>query len=159
MMLIHFQHTELVAVSPQRLFAVLTDYQAYPTSNHQVVSATILGRHGDEVEVQAQRKTFIGKHVHFTDTYAPRPLLQFVRRYADNDTAISTWTVEPAFGGQAYFTITAEMTLPFLQGIILRPLLKGMFYRLNFPPFIRAAERSGQHETLQVSRSESCKRR
>jgi hypothetical protein len=49
------------------------------------------------VEVQAQRKTLIGKHVRFTDTYASKPLLQFERRYADNTTAVSTWTVEPAF--------------------------------------------------------------
>ena len=150
-MLIHFQHTELVAVSPQQLFAVLTDYQAYPASNPQLISATIIARHENEVEVEAQRRTLIGKNVRFTDTYAPRPLLQFVRRYADNDTAISTWTVEPAFGGQAYFTITAEMTVPFVKGIFLRSLLKRMFYRLNFPPFIRAAQALGHHETRQVS--------
>jgi ribosome-associated toxin RatA of RatAB toxin-antitoxin module len=150
-MLIHFQHTELVAVSPQQLFAVLTDYTAYPASNPQVVSATVIGRHGNEVEVQAQRKTFISKHVRFTDTYAPPPLLQFVRRYAGHETAISTWTVESAFGEQAYFTITAERTLPFVQGVLLYPILKRMFYHLNFSPFIRAAQRSSARETLQVS--------
>jgi hypothetical protein len=150
-MLIHFQHTELVEVSPQQLFAVLTDYQTYPASNPQVVSATIIGRHENEVEVEVQRKTLIGKRVRFTDTYAPKPLLQFVRCYADNDTAVSTWTVEPAFGGQAYFTIMAEMTVPFVKGVFLRPLLKRMFYRLNFPPFIRTAQALGHRETLQVS--------
>ena len=150
-MLIHFQHTELVAVSPQHLFAVLTDYPACPASNPKVVSATVIGRHGNQVEVQTQRRTLIGKHAHFTDTYAPTPLLQFVRRYAGHDTATSTWTVEPAFGGQAYFTITAEMTVPWVQGIFLYPMLRRMFYPLNFPPFIRAAQRSGKRETLQVS--------
>ena len=150
-MLIHFQHTELVVVSPQQLFAVLTDYQAYPASNPKVVSAAVIGQHGNQVEVQTQRRTLIGKHARFTDTYAPTPLLQFVRRYAGHETAISTWTVEPAFGGQAYFTITAEMTVPFVQGILLYPILKRMFYPLNFPPFIRAAQRSGKHETLQAS--------
>jgi ribosome-associated toxin RatA of RatAB toxin-antitoxin module len=150
-MLIHFQHTELVAVSPQQLFAILTDYQNYPASNPQVISATVIGQHGNEVEVEAQRKTLIMKQVRFTDTYAPRPLLQFVRRYANKNTAISTWTVEPAFGGQAYFTITAEMTVPFVQGVFQRPILKHMFYHLNFPPFIRAAQRSGKHETRQAS--------
>src|SRR5215469_11880188 len=150
-MLIHFQHTELVAVSSQQLFAVLTDYQAYPASNPQIVSATVIGQHGNQVEVQAQRTTLIGKHVRFTDTYAPKPLLQFVRRYADNGAAISTWTVEPAFGGKAYFTISAEMTVPFVPGIFLYPILKRMFYHLNFPPFIRAAQASGKRETLDVS--------
>src|SRR5215469_12014288 len=150
-MLIHFQRTELVAVSPQQLFAVLRDYPAYPASNPQVISATVIGRHGNEVEVQAQRTTLIGKYVRFTDTYAPKPLLQFVRRYAGNDTATSTWTVEPAFGGQSYFTITAEMTVPFVKGVFLRPILKRMFYHLNFQPFIRAAQASGKHETRQAS--------
>src|SRR5215469_12923176 len=150
-MFIHFQHTELVAVPPQQLFEVLTDYQNYPASNPQVVSAAIVGRHENEVEVEAQRKTLIMKHVRFTDTYAPRPLLQFVRRYVGKDSAISTWTVEPAFGGQAYFTITAEMTVPFVQGVFFRPILKRMFYHLNFPPFIRAAQGSGNREKLQAS--------
>jgi hypothetical protein len=150
-MLIHFQHTELVTVSPQHLFAVLTDYQAYPASNPKVISATVIRRHGNEVEVQTQRRTLIGKHARFTDTYTPAPLLQFVRRYADNDTAISTWTVEPAFGGQAYFTITAEMTVPFLKGILLYPILRRMFYPLNFPTFIRAAQRSDKQQTLHAS--------
>jgi ribosome-associated toxin RatA of RatAB toxin-antitoxin module len=150
-MLIHFQHTELVAVSPQQLFAVLTDYQAYPASNPQVVSAQIVGEQENAVEVEAQRKTLIGKRVRFTDTYAPKPLLQFIRRYAGRDTAKSTWTVEPAFGGQAYFTIEAEMTVPFVQGVFQRPLLKRMFYRLNFSPFIRAAQGSSKRETRQAS--------
>lgn len=150
-MLIHFQHTELVAVSPQQLFAVLIDYPAYPASNPQVVSATVIDQQGNQMEVLAQRRTLLDKQVCFTDTYAPEPLLQFVRRYAGRDTAISTWTVEPAFGGQAYFTITAEMTVPFVPGIFLYPVLKRMFYRLNFPPFIQAAQGRDKHETLHVS--------
>ena len=150
-MLIRIQHTELVAVSPQQLFAVLTDYPSYPASNPKVISATVIGRRGNQVEVQTQRKSLIDRHARFTDTYAPTPLLQFVRRYASNGTAISTWTVEPAFGGQAYFTITAEITLPLMQGILLYPILRRMFYPLNFPPFIRAAQRSVKRETLQAS--------
>ena len=34
-MFIHLQHTELVAASPERLFAVLTDYESYPRWNRQ----------------------------------------------------------------------------------------------------------------------------
>jgi len=142
-MFIHLQHTELVAASPEQLFAVLTDYEAYPRWNRHVVSATIVRRDEREVEVRAERSTLIEKKAHFIDTYAPRPLLQFERRYIGNDTARSTWTVEPAFNGQAYFTIEAQMTLPFFSGIFQRPILKRMFYRINFPPFISAAERSG----------------
>jgi len=141
-MLIHLQHTELVAASPEELYAVLTDYEAYPEWNRNVVSATLVRRDEHEAEVRASRTTLIGKKVHFIDTYASKPLLQFERRYIGNDTARSTWTVEPAYNGQAYFTITAEMTLPFFPGFFQRPILKRMFYRINFPPFISAAQRS-----------------
>jgi len=143
-MFIHLQHTELVAASPEQLFAVLTDYENYPRSNSNVISATIVRRDEQEAEVRAERSTLIGRKVHFIDRYAPKPLLQFERRYlGTNDTARSTWTVEPALNGQAYFTIEAQMTLPFFPGVFQRPILKRMFYRINFPPFIKAAEGSG----------------
>src|SRR6266700_2043041 len=128
----------IVAASPEHLFEVLTNYPAYPQSNPNVVSARVIHRDDQTAEVEAERKTLIGPKVRFTDTFAPRPLLQFSRRYANNPTAKSLWTVDPAFNGQSYFTISAEMTLPFFQGIVMRPLLKRMFYKINFPPFIHA---------------------
>jgi len=137
-MLIKLRHTELVAASPEHLFEVLTNYPAYPQSNPNVISARVIHRDDQTAEVEAERKTLIGPKVRFTDTFAPRPLLQFSRCYANNPTAKSLWTVEPAFNGQSYFTISAEMTLPFFQGIVMRPLLKRMFYKINFPPFIHA---------------------
>lgn len=142
-MFIHLRHTELVTASPERLFSILTDYEEYPRWNRNVISATTIRRDEHEAEVEAERSTFIGKKVHFIDTYAPRPLLQFERRYVGNKTAKSIWTVEPAHDSQAYFTIEAEMTLPFFPGIFQRPILRRMFYRINFPPFISAAESFG----------------
>jgi hypothetical protein len=59
----------------------------------------------------------------------------------------SVWTVEPAAGGRAYFTIVADADLPPLIGWVVRPLLARMFYRLNFPTFIRAAEADPSHST------------
>ena len=91
----------------------------------------------------------------FTDTYSPKPLLQFSRRYAGNASAQSLWTVEPAYNGQSYFTISAAMTLPFFPGIFLRPLLKRMFYRINFPPFIQAAEAEQHKEAQPLARQAS----
>ena len=128
-MLIKVQHTELVAASPEQLFAVLTDYANYPRSNANVISATVVHRDDHTAEVEAKRTTLIEPKVRFTDIYAPKPLLQFSRRYASNASAQSLWTVEPAYNGQSYFTITAEMTLPFFPGIFMRPLLKRMFYQ------------------------------
>jgi hypothetical protein len=92
--------------------------------------------------VYCERNTPVGKKVTFIDTYAGRPLLQFTRRYVGQDSARSVWTVEPAFGGRCYFTIMAEMRVRFFPGVLLRPVLRRMFYPLNFPPFIRAAMQS-----------------
>lgn len=58
----------------------------------------------------------------------------------DKNSARSVWTVEPANGGRAYFTIVADADFPPAISWLLRPLLARMFYRLNFPTFIRAAE-------------------
>jgi len=52
-MFIHLQHTELVAASPEQLFAVLTDYENYPRWNGYVISATIVRREEQEAEVRA----------------------------------------------------------------------------------------------------------
>jgi hypothetical protein len=138
-MLVHCQHTELVDATPEQLFAVLTDYANYPRSNPQVLKTVVKRRDANGAEVYAERNTPIAKKVTFIVAYAPPPLLQFVRRYDGQDGASSTWTVEPAFGGRSYFTIVADMRLPFLPGVFLWPILKRMFYPLNFPPFIRAA--------------------
>jgi hypothetical protein len=46
----------------------------------------------------------------------------------------------PTTGWRAYFTIVADAELSPVIGWIARPLLARMFYRLNFPTFIRAAE-------------------
>jgi hypothetical protein len=94
--------------------------------------------HGAEVE--ADRKVFFEPHAHFYDTYAPPPLRQLERRYAKDQRMRSVWTVEPANDGRAYFTIVADADVPPVIGWLLRPLLARMFYRLNFPTFIRAAE-------------------
>jgi hypothetical protein len=147
--LIHCQHTELVNATPERLFAVLTDYANYPRSNPQVLKTVVKRQDANGAEVYAERNTPIAKKVTFIDTYAP-PLLQFTRRYAGED-ASSTWTVEPAFGGRCYFTIVADMRLPFFPGVFLRPILKRMFYPLNFPPFIHAATQKSTPMTARMA--------
>ena len=141
-MLIHCQRTELVETTPERLFGVLTDYANYPRVNPKVQKTLVKHQDARQAEVYAERSTPVGKKVTFIDTYATLPLRQFTRRYVGEDSSSSVWTVEPAFGGRCYFTIVAEMRVPFFPGIFLWPILKRMFYPLNFPPFIRAAIQS-----------------
>jgi hypothetical protein len=150
-MLIHCQHTELVDATPEQLYAVLTDYANYPRSNPQVLKTVVKRRDANGAEVYAERKTPVGKKVTFIDAYAPPPLRQFARRYVGQDSASSTWTVEPAFGGRSYFTIVADMRLPFFPGVFMRPILTRMFYPLNFPTFIRAAIKNSAPSSTQVA--------
>jgi hypothetical protein len=141
-MLIHCQRTELVESTPEELFGVLTDYANYPRVNPQVLKTVVKHQDAHAARVYAERTTPVGKKVTFIDTYATPPLRQFTRRYVGEDSSSSVWTVEPAFGGRCYFTIVADMRVPFFPGIFLWPILKRMFYPLNFPPFIRAARQS-----------------
>ena len=148
---IHCQHTELVDTTPERLFAVITDYANYPRSNPLVLKTVVKRQDAGGAEVYTERKTPVDKKVTFIDTYAPAPLLQFTRRYVGEETASSTWTVEPAFGGRCYFTIVADVRLPFFPGVFLRPILKRMFYPLNFPTFIHAATQMATPVTARVA--------
>ena len=137
---IRFRRTALVDAPPRRMFGVLTDYEAYPRINRFVMKVRVLHPDRRSVSVVADRRTPIERHVRFVDTYAAPPLLQLERRYASNATAVSIWTVEPAFGGRSYFTISARMTLPRPLGMRLYPVLWRMFNRINFARFIQAAQ-------------------
>jgi ribosome-associated toxin RatA of RatAB toxin-antitoxin module len=141
---IRFQRTELVNADPDRLWHILTDYESYPSTNRLVKYVRVLHRDMRGAEVEADRKVFFEPHAHFFDIYAAPPLRQLERRYANNKEMRSVWTVEPACGARAYFTIVADAELPPVIGFFMRPLLARMFYRLNFPTFIRAAQREEQ---------------
>src|SRR5260370_17484551 len=94
-MVIKLRHNELVSASPEHLFEVLTNYPAYPQSNPNVVSARVIHRDDQTAEVEAERKTLIGPKERFTDTFAPKPLLQFSRRHANNPTPKSLRPTPP----------------------------------------------------------------
>jgi ribosome-associated toxin RatA of RatAB toxin-antitoxin module len=145
---IKFQRTELVDAEPDRLWQILTDYESYPRTNPLVTRVRVLHRDVHGAEVEADRKVFFEPRVHFFDTYSPPPLRQLERRYATENAMRSVWTVEPANAGRAYFTIVADANLPPVIGWLLRPLLARMFYRLNFPTFIRAAEQAAQTQVI-----------
>jgi len=146
---IRFQRTELVNADPDLLWQILTDYEAYPRANPLVTHVRVLHRDMHGAEVQADRKVFFEPHAHFFDKYAPRPLLQLERRYANDKGMRSVWTVEPATGGRAYLTIVADADLSPVIGWLMRPFLARMFYRLNFPTFIRTAEAASQSPAVE----------
>jgi len=142
-MIVNPSHTELIRATPARVFGLLTDYPAMKELFPVVHQIEVVRRERNEVEIIVKRSTTIGRTVHFIDYYAPAPLMQFERHYLQVEggmKAKSLWTVEPAWNGCAYFTILSEAKLPFFPGIVMRPLLMRMFYGINFPPVIRAAE-------------------
>ena len=98
---IRFQCTELVNANPDRLWQILTAHETYPQTNPLVTHTRVLHRDMHGAEVEADRKVFFEPHAHFFDTYAPQPLRQFERRYANDTGMRSVWTVEPANGGQS----------------------------------------------------------
>lgn len=141
------QRTELINATPWRVFQILTAYENYPFVFPMVTSAKIIRRTENEVEVQAHRSTLFFKHVRFIDHYLSirADLYQIERTYpageGPSDGSRSIWTIEPAHNEKAYFTVWASSDLPFFPGLLMRPYMEHvMFYKLNFPPIIRAAQ-------------------
>ena len=75
------------------------------------------------------------------DRYRHQPDLVVERTYENLPSAVSTWTIRPVDGGACTLTITASQDLPWPVGLVMKPLLRRIFYGINFTPFIREAER------------------
>jgi hypothetical protein len=52
-----------------------------------------------------------------------------------------TWTVQATDDGACTLTIDAVQSMPWLQGVVMKRLLRHLFYGINFTPFIEEAER------------------
>jgi ribosome-associated toxin RatA of RatAB toxin-antitoxin module len=138
---IHFNHTAPASVAAETLFDVITDYADYPRFNTAVVKVTVVSKDAHGAEFLADRRTRIGKQVRAFDRYARHGDLVIERTYGLGSTGRSTWTIHPVDAGHCTLEIDASMTLPPLQGLVMRPFLRRLFYRINFTPFIQEAER------------------
>ena len=138
---IHFNHTETAEASAQELFAVVTDYLNYPEFNSALINVSVVHKDEHGAEFVADRKTKIGSRVRAFDRYTQNGDLVIERAYEGNDTARSTWTIHPLDDGRCTLTIDAAQSMGPIRGLVMRPLLKRMFYGINFTPFIREAER------------------
>jgi ribosome-associated toxin RatA of RatAB toxin-antitoxin module len=139
-MKIHFNHTEPAEASAEILFEVITDYAGYPRFNPAVVKVSVVAKDEDGAEFVAKRKTRIARQVRAFDRYERTGDLTIKRTYGPRSPAQSTWTIHRVDAGHSTLTIDASTTMPLLPGLVMRPLLRRLFYGINFTPFIQEAE-------------------
>jgi ribosome-associated toxin RatA of RatAB toxin-antitoxin module len=145
---IHFNHTEPADAPAETLFEVITDYAGYPRFNPAVVTVTVIAKRENGAEFVADRKTRIGKQVRAFDQYQRYGDLVIERTYGPESTATSTWTIHPIDPSHSTLTIDASMTMPLLPGLVMKPLLRRLFYGINFTPFIHEAERRAKEAKI-----------
>ena len=138
---IHFNHTAAADAPAEALFDVITDYASYPSFSREIAAMTIVRRDENGAEFVADRTTRIGRRVRAFDRYLRHGDLVVERTYDGNATARSTWIIHPVDGSRCTLTIDASQRMGFLRGLVMKPLLRRIFFRLNFDPFIREAER------------------
>jgi ribosome-associated toxin RatA of RatAB toxin-antitoxin module len=144
---IHFNDTRPAAAPAEMLFQVVTDYENYPDFNSALINVEVVRRDENGAEFVADRKTRIGKKVRAFDQYKRNGDLVIERRYEGNESARSTWTIHPTDDGRCTLNIDAVQSMSRLQGIAMKPLLKRLFYGINFTPFIEEAERRTRQST------------
>lgn len=138
---IHFNDSTTAEAPAETMFEVITDYASYPDFNSAIVDVTIVRKDEHGAEFVADRKTRIGKQVRAYDRYSRNGDLVVERTYAGNETARSTWTIHPLDERTCRLTIDASQSLGTLRGLVMKPLLRRLFHRLNFAPFVDEAER------------------
>jgi ribosome-associated toxin RatA of RatAB toxin-antitoxin module len=138
---IHFNDSATADASAETMFAVITDYAGYPAFNDAVAKMTVVRQDERGAEFVADRKLRVTRRVRAYDRYERGRDLVIERTYEGNETARSTWTIHPVDGRRCRLTIDAEQSMGWLRGVVMKPLLRRIFYKLNFAPFVHEAER------------------
>lgn len=138
---IHFRDTQDANAPAEMLFGVITDYAAYPRFNPAVERMEVVTQNAGGAEFLAIRNTSVGKQVRAFDKYERDGDFTIKRTYGPESAGLSTWTIRPVDAGRSTLTIEARMTMPGWKGVVMRPILRRLFFGINFTPFIREAER------------------
>jgi ribosome-associated toxin RatA of RatAB toxin-antitoxin module len=117
--------------SAEELFEVITDYATYPSFNDVIVDVTVVKKDENGAEFVADRTTRTGKQVRAFDRYERNGTFVVERRYAGNESAVSTWTIEPIDDSHCKLTIDARQSMGRVRGILMKPLLRRIFCRLT----------------------------
>ena len=138
---IHFNDTRMADAPAATLFDVITDYVSYPKFNPALIHVSVVRKDDNGAEFVADRKTKIGKRVRAYDRYERDQDLVIKRTYEGSSSARSTWTIHPVDSDHCTLTIDASQQMGAVQGMVMKPFLKKLFYGMNFTPFIQEAER------------------
>lgn len=138
---VHFTRTESAQASAGTLFEVVTDYPHYPRFNSAVLDVEVVHQDEDGAEFTTGQNARIERQVHAQDHYARDADLVVDRTYPAESGARSTWTIRAVDDTHSTLTVTAAQPVPWLEGLMMRPLLRRTFYGNNLTPFIREAER------------------
>jgi hypothetical protein len=111
------------------------------------VKVRVVKKDAAGAEFVADRKTKIGKQVRAFDRYDRNGDFVVERTYEGSDSARSTWTIQPVDESHSTLTIDASLKMGFVRGLVMKPMLKRLFYGINFTPFIREAERRARLRT------------
>jgi ribosome-associated toxin RatA of RatAB toxin-antitoxin module len=149
-MVIHFNDSATAKASAEELFDVITDYANYPSFNDSIVKVAVVKKDEGGAEFVADRTTRIGKQVRAYDRYERNGNYVVERKYAGNESAVSTWTIQPIDKDHCKLTIDAEQSMGPVRGVLMKPALKKIFYKLNFAPFIGEAERRARSRSVQT---------
>lgn len=141
---IHFKDIQYANAPADKLFEVITDYSSYPRFNPAVESVDVVAKNERGAEFFVIRNTSVGKHVHAFDRYERNGDFTIKRTYGSRSTGRSIWTIHGVDAGRSALTIEATTTMPAWKGVVMRPILKRVFFRINFTPFLREAERRAQ---------------
>ena len=137
--------------SAQTLFEVITDYANYPSFNSALINVEVVSKDEQGAEFLADRKTKIGKKVRAFDHYEHNGDFVLERTYEGSESARSTWTIHPIDDSHCELTIDASQSLGAVRGLLMKPLLRRIFFKLNFAPFIGEAERRSRLRTTALA--------
>jgi ribosome-associated toxin RatA of RatAB toxin-antitoxin module len=138
---VHFAESRRAAAPARILFEVVTDYAGYPGFHSALMHVAVLHKDEHGAEFVADRRTKVGERVRAVDRYARNGDLVVERTFAGDAVARSTWTIRPTDDAHCTLSIDAVQSASRLQGTVMRPFLRHVFYGSNVTPFIAEAER------------------
>jgi hypothetical protein len=105
-------------------------------------------------EFVAKRKTRIAKQVRAFDRYERQRDFTIKRTYGPKSKAQSTWTIHRVGCPPLHAHDRCLDYMPLLPGLVMKPLLRRLFYGINFSPFIHEAQRRANATRSQMGDAE-----
>ena len=104
----------------------------------------MLRKDEDGAEFGAAMRSRVGKTAHASDRYLRDGDVAIERTY-DGLEGSSRWTVHSIDANRSELTLEGTITVPFLKGLAMKPMLKRMVHQMDFVPFIEEAQRRAGH--------------